>query len=200
MVKKFSLFMAAVAVLAFAIPALASASPTATGVDGKSLPVGTEITATAITTGVHGTPKLTSTILGTIECATLDITGTLTVNSGGTVTGNSGGAFTSTTCTNKGNPVSVTSIVVNDLVTTVSGKATVHFTSVIDVAGLTCTFTGTNIPGTYTLGTDILTFNKAATVDGSPAGCGNATFDGEFTLEYYTPGTSPKQYDPLIIS
>ncbi len=190
MAKKFSLLMAAVAVFAFAIPALASATPTATknAAEGTgSVPTGTVIKGTAVTTGTIGTPKLTSTILGTIECNSLSITGKLVTNSGGTVTDTSGGAFTSANCTNKGNPVTVTKIEVTDLLSTVSGKATASFTSIIDVAGLTCTFTGTSIPGTYTVGGNILTFNKAGTVDGSPAGCGNATLDAEFTLEYETP-------------
>ncbi len=188
MAKKFSLLMAAVAVFAFAIPALASATPTltknASDPPAGSIPTGTVIKGTAVTTGTIGTPKLTSTILGTIECNSLAITGTLTTNSGGTVTGTSGGLFTSANCTNKGNPVTVTKIEVTDLLSTVSGKGTASFTSTIDVAGLNCVFTGTSIPFTYTVGGDIIKFEKAGTVDGSPAGCGNATLDAEFTLEY----------------
>lgn len=188
MTKKLSLTMAAVAVLAYAVPAFASASPTATDAGSTSLPSGTNFRMTAITTGVTGVPMLTSTILGTIECNFLSITGTLKTNSGATVTGNSGGIFTSTTCTNHGNPVSITSINVSDLVTTVSGKANLSYTLVTDVAGLTCAYTGTNVPGTYTPGKSIVTFNKAGTVDGSVAGCGNGTLDAEFTLEYLASG------------
>ncbi len=150
---------------------------------GTSTPTGTVIKLTALTGGTIGTPKFTSTILGTLECTSLSITGKLTTNSGGTVTSTSGGLFTSSNCTNKGNPTTLTKWEVTDLVSTVSGKGTMSYTSTVDVAGLTCVYTGTSIPFTYSVGGSVITFNKAATVDGSPAGCGNATLDAEFTVE-----------------
>lgn len=179
MARKLSLLMAAVAVLALAIPALARAASTTTDAFGHSLPVGSIERWTNI-----GPKKITSTILGTIECETLTANTELKTNSGGTVTSTSGGEFTAANCINKGNPVTVTSFNVTDTLSTVSGKISESFSSVIDVAGLTCTFTGTSIPGTYSVGGSEITFSKAGTVDGSPAGCGNATLDATTTLEY----------------
>ncbi len=155
---------------------------------GTSTPIGTVIKLTALTTGTTGLPKFTTTILGTIECNSLSITGKLVTNSGGTVTFSSGGLFTSANCTNNGNPTTVTSLTVTDLVSTVSGKGAMSYNIVMDQAGLTCTFTGTSIPFTYSVGGSVITFNKAGTVDGSPAGCGNATLDAEFTVEQETTG------------
>lgn len=178
MVKKLSLLMAAVAVLAFSIPAVADAVPTYTSPALTSIPKPAEIRMTAV-----GGATITSPTLGPIECKEQTINAELVTNSGGTVTLKSSGGFTASSCTDKGNPVTITSFTLNDLVSTVSGKGTMSFTTVVDVAGLTCTYTGTSIPYTYTLESSEITFSKAGTVDGSPAGCGNATLDATWTYE-----------------
>ncbi len=186
MARKFSLLTAAIAVLALAIPAMASATPTTTDAHTfpSSLPVGTLISTTSTVP-----PKFTSSILGTIECSSLSMLGELKVNSGGTVTTSSGGKFTSSGCTNNGNPVTVTSFNVTDLSSTVSGKGTTSFTSIIDLGGITCRYTATSIPFTYEVGGSNITFNKAGTIDGSPAGCGTGTFDATLTVEFQESGS-----------
>jgi hypothetical protein len=182
MAKKFSLLLAAVAVLAFAIPSMASASK-ATDPVNTLVPVGSEVTGT-------GTDIiLQSNLLGTITCATLNLNGKITKNDGTTV--EASGANVSPTqagCKNGTKTVTVTSVELTKLFSEVSNTGYVNFVAKVDVAELACTFTGLEVPFTYTTGTNVLKFASGAGVTSSPASCGTAKLTGEFALE--TKGTT----------
>ncbi len=186
MAKKLSLLMAAAAVLAFTVPAMASAAPEVTFAGGEkagqTVPVNTTITLT-------GTDViLTDSTVGNTTCGTLNLTGNVAVNNptnGWTIT--SINQFTSANCINPNGTVVITSFELTDLKATVSGTVTASFRTFIDLGTkFKCTFTGTNVTGAYTPGTDTLTFTDAAGISG--VGCGTAKLDGSFTMEV---GSSP---------
>jgi hypothetical protein len=174
--------MGLAALVAFAVPAVASASNTPLVVEnGTAVPVGTKIVAnnTEVT-------KMTTSI-GTIECSTATMTGELTKNTTGTVEGNITSAVFSGTgaqqvgapapeCTTKailGGDTSVTpSTATNGLpwcIRSTSAMLTDEFQVrgnscssasrpirfALDVTGIgTCTYERTTaIPGTYTTST-----------------------------------------------
>src|ERR1700733_11750530 len=122
MAKKLSLLFAAVAVLAFAIPSMASAAE-ATVPAGTRAPVGTLIT------GTGKNVILTSSTLGEIKCATLELKGEITKNDGTTVEGSGNNTKpTQTGCENgPGRPVTVASVNLTKLFAngTATGKTTV---------------------------------------------------------------------------
>jgi hypothetical protein len=192
MAKKLSLLLAAVAVLAFAIPSMASAAE-ATLPAGTLAPVGTEITAT----GKNVTLNLST--LGNITCATLNLNGKITKNDGTTVEGSGEtSAPTQSGCNNGAErPITVTRTVITRLRASGTGSGTksavVAFSTVWDFpAGVVCNFTGTNVAGTYVSGTNVLKFANATGIS-STGGCGTAKLTGEFALE--KAGTST----PLIL-
>jgi hypothetical protein len=189
MAKKLSLMLAAVAVLAFAVPSIASASE-ATLPAGTRAPVGTKIVGT-------GTDViLQSSLLGKITCSTLNLNGEITKNDGTTVEGS--GANVSPTqsgCVNGEKAVNVTEVEVTKLFSTTTENekhekvltSTASFVAHVDVGPeLKCVFTGTNVPFTFTSGTDTITFTSAAGVVGVPAACGTAKLTASFTLESTT--------------
>jgi hypothetical protein len=109
----------------------------------------------------------------------------LTVNDGTNVTAEGTSVNPpSEDCTNGENKVNVTSVVISTL--KAEGTETwVSFVATVDIEApkpIECTFTGTKVPFTYTVGGDTLTFTKAGTVTGS-SGCGSAPLDGTFTIE-----------------
>jgi hypothetical protein len=184
MTKKFSLLLAAIAVLAFAVPGMASAHAV-TSKANVLAPVGTEIT------GTGSDVTLTSNLLGAITCEKLTLKGKITKNDGSTVEG-SGGAEKPPTvgCKNGTNPVTVTSVTVTKLFAgTVGGvsKTYATFDATVDIEKpgetLECTFTGTEVPFTYTSGGNSIVFTEAAGIKGAPAACGTAKLDGTFLIE-----------------
>lgn len=177
MAKKFSLILAAVAVLAIAVPALASASK-ATLPAGTLAPIGTQITGT-------GTSIIfQSNLLGPISCEKLNLNGSITVNNGTTVEGS--GSNTNPTqagCKNGTREVKITSVELTSVKSTVAGSGTASFIIHWDTGTLTCTFTGTSVPYTYALGGNVLSFSSASGITGSPASCGTMKLSGSFALE-----------------
>ena len=179
MAKKFSLFMAAMAVLAFAIPAMASAAPEVTSKAGTRAAVPQNITGTNV-----GHVLTTGTPFGTLTCNKVTLNGVLTVNSGTKVTGNAGTGTTSE-CNVNNNPLTITNITVTHLESTVVGSGVASFTFVADLpGGITCDYTGTNVPFTYVTGTSHITFKEAAGING-PGFCAAPAikFDGTFSIE-----------------
>ncbi len=176
MAKKLSLLMAAVAVLVFAVPAMASAAPTATNSKtGEVLKPGTAVTAT----GTDVT--LTFATIGNLTCGHLNFTGTLTKNNDTEgVESESINQFTSAECTNKNGAVNFTEIRIHTTITA-SGTVKITIKFVFDLGGLTCTFNGTNVAGAYSPGTDTITFTEATGLNGGA--CGTAKLDGSFTME-----------------
>ena len=179
MAKKLSLLLAAVAVLAFAVPAFASAAPTLQTPGGEILKTPQAIKGT----GTNVT--LTSSTLGKIICGSLNLNGTLNVNT--VAAGIEGSGVNEkpeqSNCLNGTKSVIVTGVTLTNLKSTVGGTATASFTATVDIAALECTFTGTNIGGTYTNGGNTLSFSEAGTITSSPAACGTAKLDASFVLE-----------------
>ena len=179
MAKKFSLFMTTVAVLAFAIPAMASAAPSVTSKAGVLAPKGMKITGTNV-----GHVLTTGTPFGTLTCAKVTLSGELTENTGTKVTGKAG-TGTVSECNVNGSPLTTTNITVTHLESTVAGSGKASFTYVSDTAGgITCDYIGTNVPFTYVPGSSHITFKEATGING-PGFCAapNIRFDATFALE-----------------
>jgi hypothetical protein len=185
MAKKLTFLLAAIAVLAFAVPAMASAAvPTLQEESGTPVKTGTTIR------GTGSNVILTSSTLGEIKCTTITLEGVLSVNdmTNGITASNTGQVSPPTTdCTNGTNTVNVTNVTLTDLKSTVGGVAKTSFTAVVDIgASTTCTFTGKEVEGTYANGGSVLTFTAATGITSSPVACGTAKLDGKFTLELTT--------------
>lgn len=177
MAKKFSLMMAAAAVIALTIPAFASAVEV-TLPAGTRAPVGTSIT------GTGNDIILQSNLLGSITCENLNLNGEITKNDGTTVEGS--GANTSPTqagCKNGTKEVKITTFNITNVKSTVAGSGTATFTSIWDTGTLSCTLTGTKVPYTYAVGSNVITFSSASGITGSPAACGTGKLSGSFALE-----------------
>lgn len=174
-----NLRLPAIAVMTFALtlPAMASAAPTLTNSKGGVLPTSTLITATAedIT--------IVDSVTSFITCGVLTFSGAVPTNddtNGWTAT--SFNQFSTENCINKNGAVTFTSMEVADLKAVVSGHVSFNFKAVIDLgAKISCTFTGTNVEGTYTPGSDTITFSQAGGVAGGA--CGTAVLTGEATVE-----------------
>jgi hypothetical protein len=178
MSKKLGLFFCAVAVMAFAIPSFANAAAI-TSSSGVLAKTGTVIT------GTGSDVTLTSVPLGAITCKKLTLKGTLTKNNGSEVEG-SGAEETPPVegCLNGSNVVDVEKVHVTALLAT-STEKWASFTATVKITAanpVTCVFTGTKVPFTYTAGSDSITFTKAGPVT-STGGCGSSPLDGTFTIE-----------------
>jgi hypothetical protein len=203
MLKKFTLLLAAMAVLAFAVPAFASATTGLTE-SGKLVEVGKKVEATNI-----GAVLLTSAKLGTITCDEVTLTGTVATNTAATVrvTGDAGKSFAKLCMKNDGTAVTVKNIVLTEIHTEgkikeedkeapgkfiKEGKFVVNFE--LEVGGLTCKFTTAGSAGHYTEGTDVITTEEGK-LSASPIACGTtATLDGKFTIK-----TDVSEVIPLIL-
>jgi hypothetical protein len=177
--RRFLIALTAVAVLACTASSVAGAS-TATVPAGAVAPVGTRFT----TTGSDFIMQ--SNLLGTITCSTLNLNGEITKNSGGLVEGS--GVNTSpeqSGCKTGEKAVTITSFEISKFLTSTSGKGTWSFAMKTDIASLGCIYTGTNVPFTYTSGTNVMQFAAATAtgIVGSPASCGTTKFQGSFVLE-----------------
>jgi hypothetical protein len=191
MAKKISLFLAAVAVIAFAIPAMASASTGLTK-EGVLLPVEKAIRGTNV-----GAPIITSSKFGELKCATVVLNGKITKNSESEgAEGVGSGESTATSCTLPGGgsfkvkEISLTSV--KSLKSEVEeGHVSASFTAF--ELPQTCVFTLNNAKFTFETNTDEVKLEKQPlTVTGT--NCGTATFDGKFTLE-----TAEAKAIPLLI-
>jgi hypothetical protein len=177
MFKKLTLLLAAVAVVAFAVPSLASAS-SITSSAGKLTPVGTKITAT----GTNITQ--TTSTLGAITCKKLTFNFTVVKNASSTFEGEGTNSNPATeSCMNGMRTLVFTSFDVSKLLSTTSGSGTVNIKAIEDLAGITCTLIGTSVPFTYTPGSNTIVFSSATGITSSPAACGTEKLDGSFALE-----------------
>jgi hypothetical protein len=197
MAKKLGLLMAAVAVLAFAIPSMAMAEQEITKTAGVTAAVGTEITGT----GADLTLK--SSTLGNITCKKITLKGKITVNGGGKFAGSGTEEKPpAEDCTNGVKEVNVTSVKLTDLHSTGAGLGVVSFVATVDIgtgeSAQECTFTGKEIKGTYTEGKfekeagGALVFTEAEStgITSVPALCGTAKLIGSVQLEL-TVGGAP---------
>lgn len=173
MAKKFSLLLAAIAVVAFAVPAFASAAPEVT-VGGARAPLGTEINGTSNNT-------ITKTSIGNLTCATVEISGEITANTGSTVAGVASGPASTATCFYKGTtPITIDDPTLLSLHSGTAGSGTVGLTFEATLPSLTCHYSGTAVPFTYSSGGNSL--NLKGALKASPAGCGTATIEGTYTV------------------
>jgi hypothetical protein len=191
MVKKLSLVLAAVAVLAFAVPAFASATTglTMEGALGTLIPTGKKVEFVNV-----GNIVLTSTKTGNITCEEMTVTGEVTTNTTKKVVV-TGKEFSANNKAAKchlenGTAVTVPSIELEKVETEgkeVAGTEGKDFTFIVafkpTIGTLTCTYTTTTGTGHYIAGTDVLTTERAA-LTVTPAACGTTTtLDGKFTLQ-----------------
>lgn len=182
MVKKLSLLLGAITVLASAAPAAASASAL-TMPAGTLVPLFTAVTFTS-------TNAITDTSIGNITCATVTLPGAVTKNSSGTFTIEGKGQGTSSTCLLNGTTaVTTTDITLFIATSSTSGSGKASLTYAADLAGVTCTYTASSTPFTYVSGSDTITFGSASTLTVKPAACGTATLTGNFTLETTSGGS-----------
>jgi hypothetical protein len=178
--KKLSLLLAVAAAFALAVPALASAHKV-TSKAGVLAPVGTELTLTG------SDPTWNSSVLGPLTCSSMTLKMKLTTNDGTNVTGSSSGEKPPTVgCENEGRPITTTQFTITRFAAE-GTETNMSFIATIDVKApsgetVECTFTGTNVPFTYTVGSSSIVFNKAGPIKGS-AGCSTATLTATFAIE-----------------
>lgn len=175
--RKLATFLAAVAVLAFALPASASANtPTLFDHAGK-VAVGAKILMTSTNWTVQ-------TALGLTKCSKVSITGTVTNNGGGTVRGIGQGSSGSP-CLVNGNPYSLTDLTVLEFHTAAAGSGTLALTFKKEVSGILCHFTSAGVPFTYTAGVTNDTIQITnGNLTGTPAGpCEPGILNATLTLE-----------------
>jgi hypothetical protein len=178
MAKKLSLLMAAVAVIAFAVPAFASAS-SLTMPAGTLVPVGTKIVGTSTNT-------TTLTSLGLLSCNTVSVTGEVTANSGGSVAGIGIGTGNTSECfLSEEEAITITDITLESISSSTSGSGTIHFTFVADLPNnVVCHFVTKSAGASfnYVSGTDSLSI-PAQKLEATPAACRPGEIEGTFTLE-----------------
>jgi hypothetical protein len=177
MAKRLILLIAIIAATAAMLPITASAS-SITSSAGKFAPVGAVLTAT------NSDFVLTSSVLGTITCSKVDFKWTLTKNDGETVEGSGSNKEPVQEGCNIGPATfKITTLQISKLVAAPTGGS-MSFVLTTDYEGASkfdCTLTGTNVPFTYTAGSDTITFTSATGVNGGP--CGTYKLDASFTIE-----------------
>ena len=182
MAKKLSLLMAAVALVAFAIPTFASADV------GLTEPKGTLIAVNSLVEGTS-TNAVTKTSLGNLTCKLVTVTGKITTVTKTTLDVSDAGTASTSECFIGGTkPISITNITITTLHAAVTNKGTIdaHFEADLP-NNVKCAFTATGMPFTWTSETDVINIKEGDLV-GTPAACEPGTFNAEFTVE--TDGTN----------
>lgn len=181
MLKRLSLATVAIALVAFASPAVSSASQV-TKPAGVVLPVGSVLKAVSTNVKI-------ATFLGTITCATVTMEAELTTNSGGTVTGKGKGTGVTSSCLLNGKTaVSVTVAKLKHFHLTSPSDGNAEVTFQVDLpAGIGCHFED-NASFTYTSGTSQL--HLVGLPDGGP--CDPSVISGDFN---FTSGGSSVVFD-----
>jgi hypothetical protein len=178
MVKRLSICLAIFGLLASIGPTLASATK-------ATLPAGTLMPVGTVFMGTGSDVTFQSNLLGAITCSTLNLNFGLTKNDGTTVEAEGAATLTPTQsgCKNGTKAVIVTQFTPVNITSTTSGSLTFSFSATVDIASLSCSMTGTKVPGTFTPGTNVIKFSSAGSVSATPAACGTSKLSGEFTLE-----------------
>jgi hypothetical protein len=182
--------IAAVAMLAFAAPSMASG---ATGLteNGKLVAVGTTLRGVNLGLFTVTTPKL-----GNVQCNSVTITVQLVANTSSTVSAVGAGTSSATGCVVAGtDSVTVTNIKVTELHTFGGGTGTKSFSFDLDIGSLLCKYSANKITLSYnptetSEGSDVLTFNEVP-LSVTPAACGSSKLDGKLTMETDVAGTVP---------
>jgi hypothetical protein len=173
MARKLSLFFTALAIAAFAAPALASAAPEIT-VNGTRAPIGTTLNG-------KSTNTTWKTELGNFTCGTVSFVSQVTANTGTTMAAKGTSPMTTSSCFFKG----TTAFTIDDatllsLHSATSGKGTVSLTYTATAFGLTCHYSNTALPFTYPVLGNTVTI--AGELTASPAECGNTSIESTFML------------------
>ena len=184
--RKPALLLALVAVVALALPAVAGASKIESK-PGTLTQVGAKITATS------NDAYLTSSLFGNQPChggglSPWTMYETLTKNNGTTFEGSSAAAGTATCQLTANGIFPIINPRWENFISSTAGKGTVSMSFETTVTELTCKWSGTAMPFTYVLGSSSITFTQAH-LKATPAGCGTASFTGDFELKTF--GTIP---------
>jgi hypothetical protein len=184
MIRKLSLVVAAVSVLAFVVPALASAAPAVTITKGTLAPVtNAEKTgpADATITGISTNVETTNTPLGTLKCKEFMVSGWLTKNNGTEVQAvdDPGAGNSAKECVAGTTELKIDNPTLVSLSATAKAK-TVDLSFTSTAGGLSCTYTGTAVPFTYTAGGSSI--HIAGALKGSTEICGSPEIHGDFAL------------------
>ena len=180
MIKKLTLLAMAVgALVAFAVPAAASANVQLTNSGGKPIAANTTITATS-------TNAQTATSNGTLTCESVTVGAILTKNTPETVLlSDDEGSGSATGCKVKETslPVTITPTFEELHLTTAGATASFSFVAHLGgVGGPKCTYTGVAVPVTYTPGTSSISVSGTLTGSGVAPCSATAAFTGTFAL------------------
>ncbi len=168
MAKKSSMVAAIVVVLAFAVPAVASAG-SITSSPGVLMKVGEKLTGTS-------TNFLVETPLGKLECKHVEAQTELTANSGGTAKMKGTGEGTAKGCTLNGKEVKEAVITHFKIIGVSIGFTGVSVEETFEAhlpSGLTCHFEG-DPAGVLSVGGSHITIGPGASLKATPAACGSA--------------------------
>ena len=182
MTKKLSLFMATVAIVAFAIPTFASANVGLTEPKGTLIKEGSLVEFTS-------TNWVTKTSLGNLTCKLVTITAKVTANTKTTVDLSDAGTSTTSECFIGGTkPITFTNITITTIHATTTNKGTIDLHFETDLPNnVVCKFTATAMPFTWVSDTDVISIKEGDLV-GTPAACEPGTVNADFTIE--TDGTN----------
>lgn len=181
MAKKFSLLLASVAVVAFAVPAVANAGPQLTMPPGTLIAPGTFVVGTS-------TDVTMQTSFGLLSCKKITVTVKVTRNDGVAIHAEGAGVSTTTECFLGGTKkIEITNLNVSTFSSTVTGSGQVNFTFEADLPNsIVCHFETPAAGITFTYpsspASDVITSAKQKLVAKPPV-CQPAEFKGTFTLE-----------------
>lgn len=175
MIKKLNLALAAVALIAFAVPAFAGAT-------SMTQPANMLVPVNTSTTWTSHLPVVKTNLGGNIACEEVVLNAKISKNNGTAVEGaNNGGSFAKG-CFFAGNPISVTMPTLRSFVSAAALKGTASVIFIADLpGGLKCTYEETAVP--YTFAKEASTLKMVGALKVTPATCGTATLEAEFTVE-----------------
>jgi hypothetical protein len=177
MARKLTLFLSAMALLAFAIPTFAHA-------DAITSKAGVLAPKNSVVTGVSTNTVTTNTPVGTLECKNVTISATIDTNDGTNVAASGTGGST-VGCEAGGKLLTIDNPTMTTL--TAGGLAgttfvTLDFTAT--VGPVTCAYqndSATSVPFTYVKGSDTISI-KGTLEDPARPACLTPTIEGDFTL------------------
>ena len=178
MAKRVKLMIVSVVVVAFAVPALASAAPAITDPPGTVLEKGKLLEMTSI-----GAVTV-STSLGKFSCPTWTWTMHVNANGGSTFQLLGTGQGTSANCTIGGKAATGTDFTLTLIHSATVGSGTMNLTFHFDApSGITCHFASASVPFTYTAGGDVMKITNGDLVGTPAAACEPGLLNAEFTIE-----------------
>jgi hypothetical protein len=180
MAKRSAILLAAVVALVCAVPSMASASGKLTE-GGSLVPVG----ATIVATGSNVT--LNSSLLGALTCEKLTVKSKVTVNNGEEVQA----AGTEEAPAQAGCKAGAKELRITFILTArfqwrfpfVKWSFRIKLDLGKGESEVQCTYTGTEVEGSYTSGSSSFSFSNATGIKSEPAACGTAKLSGTFSLE-----------------